>query len=113
MAAENNNKDAAKLRFDTTVNLGHILTILTISATVALAYTAYRVEVTELTTRVTILENISKTQEATTIAVHSIRSDIAIMRDRLERMESERHEREQEERSRRREWERGQQRAPQ
>jgi NAD/NADP transhydrogenase beta subunit len=99
---------AAKLRFDTSINLGHILTMLTIGGAIALAYTAYRVEVTELSTRVTILENVSKTQEATTIAVHSIRSDIAIMRDRLERFESERQEREQEERQRRREWERQQ-----
>lgn len=101
-----------RLRYDSTINLGHILTMITVFATVALAYTAYRVEVTEIGTRVTILESLAKTQEATTIAVHAIRSDIAIMRDRLERVDRERIEREQEERQRRLQWEREQQRPP-
>jgi hypothetical protein len=96
------------IRYDSTINLGHVLTMLTIAGTVALAYATYRVEVSELSTRVTILEGLSKTYEATTMAVHAIRADIAIMRDRLERMERERMEREQEERQRRMQWERGQ-----
>lgn len=103
-------ENQARFRFDSTINLGHVLTMVTISAAIALAYTAYRVEVTELGTRVTILESLAKTQEATTIAVHAIRSDIAIMRDRLERVDRERMEREQEERQRRLQWERDQQR---
>jgi hypothetical protein len=98
----------SSIHYDSTVNLGHILTMVTIAGAMTLAYSAYRVELSELSTRVTILEGLAKTQEATTIAVHSIRADIAIMRDRLERMERERTEREQEERQRRLQWERGQ-----
>jgi hypothetical protein len=107
------NSVKSNIRYDSTINLGHVLTMITIAGTVALAYATYRVEVSELATRVTILEGLAKTQEATTIAVHTIRSDIAIIRDRVERFERERMEREQEERARRLQWERGQERQQQ
>jgi hypothetical protein len=84
-------------RFDSTINLGHVLTIVTLLGTLAIAYSTYKVTISSLdsrlayleTYRVTNLEANDKTRASQLVdmsnALYSIKSDVAIIRDRIER----------------------------
>lgn len=77
------------LRFDNTINLGHILTIGAILMGMALAYTTYALTVSDHDSRLRYLETVMKTQQVynvdTNSALWTIKQDVAVIRDRLER----------------------------
>jgi uncharacterized protein (DUF3084 family) len=91
------------VHIDPRITFGHLLTIVTIIAAVVVSYAAYRVEISELTSRIGMLENVAKVQENLNIALHGVRTDITLMREKLERIERERQAIEDEERRWRRE----------
>lgn len=69
------------LQFDKTINLGHVLTIITLIAAFTGAYTAYQVTITNHEDRITRLEN-------QTNNIWSIKQDVAVIKDRIERLSS-------------------------
>ena len=77
------------LRFDRTLNLGHVLTIFTLLGTMGIAYATYSVTVAGhdlrlrfLEAQVSTLTNLNVELKA---ALASIKQDVAVIRDRLER----------------------------
>lgn len=78
-----------EIKFDGTVNLGHILTIGTLVSMMAVAYATYKVSMNDHDSRLTFLENQMKSQDAynvsTSSTLYSIKQDVAIIKDRLEK----------------------------
>ena len=77
------------LRFDKTINLGHILMIGTMVGAIVTAYATYRVTVNEYNHRLNYLEAHTKSQEVInnnlSSSLYNITRDVAVIKDRLER----------------------------
>ena len=77
------------MRFDKTINLGHVMTIITLMAGMATAYTTYRVSMAEHETRIDRLEKISTSQISVgaemTTNLFAMKQDLAIIKYRIER----------------------------
>lgn len=77
------------IKFDGTVNLGHLLTIATLISMMVAAYATYKVTINSHDTRLGMLEAQMKSQEgynlSTSTALYSIKQDVAIIKDRLEK----------------------------
>jgi hypothetical protein len=77
------------VHFDRTINLGHIMTILTLMVGMAGAYTTYKVSMTEHETRINRLEEITKSQISVgadiTSNIYAMKQDLAIIKFRIER----------------------------
>lgn len=77
------------ISFDLSINLGHVLTIATLLCTLAVAYATYLVTVNSLDMRLryveTHIQNIASVNYELTTAMHTLRQDVAIIRDRIER----------------------------
>jgi len=77
------------MHFEKTINLGHVFTIITLLGMGATAYTTYRVTVVEHDTRLSTLEKnfllqMSRNNDIT-VTIYKMQSDIAVIRDRIER----------------------------
>ena len=77
------------LRFDKTISLGHVLSIMTMMAGIGAAYAAYQVTIGNIEMRIQFLEAQSKSQMSTNIdlvsSMYNIQRDVAVIKDRLER----------------------------
>lgn len=77
------------LKFDRTINLGHVLMIITMITAIAVAYATYRVTVSEYDHRIKSLERNAQGQSTLTRdlsqSLYTISRDVAVIKDRIER----------------------------
>lgn len=76
------------LRFDRTISLGHLLTIATMIMGLTAAYSTYQVTVNDHESRIKFLERQLTITSDQMAIVWSIQRDVAVIKDRLERLPS-------------------------
>lgn len=76
---------AVGLRFDKTVSLGHVLTAASMLTGIAVAYTTYMVTITDHERRIELLEKQLSVTIQQMNTMWSIKQDVAVIKDRLER----------------------------
>lgn len=77
------------LKFDWTMNLGHLMMILTMVLAAVAAYATARVTLSEHEARISALEigisSVRTTSSDLTATLYTIRQDVAVIRDRMDR----------------------------
>lgn len=80
------------LHFDRTVSLGHVLTIVALMSSLVGAYVAYKVTISNHEDRISRLETLMlqqlNTNQDQVNSLWSIKQDVAVIKDRIERFSS-------------------------